>query len=186
MNVTPPEAKTEYSKGPGGSGGGFLGLGIMCGALLGAVMLAVAEFTSLYTVHASGSAHAVASQATGSHNAYALLPVAVAVALLAVGVWRAGSRAALLGIGLLGVLAVLIALLGDLPDAHAGGLVHGPGGRYLDAVTRPSAGFYLESAGAVLLLAVSVGGFILAGPPSRRTGAGAPARRPRRDPSPER
>ncbi|HSO98371.1 MAG TPA: hypothetical protein VLP43_05420, partial [Solirubrobacteraceae bacterium] len=130
MNVAPPEAKTEYSKGSGAPGGGFLALGIMCGALLGALMLVVAEFTSLYTVHASGSSHAVASQATGSHNAYALVPVAVAVALFGVAVWRAGSRSALLAIGVLGVLALLIALLGDLPDAHASGLVHGAGGRY--------------------------------------------------------
>ena len=179
MNVTPPEAKTEYSKGSGASSGGFLGLGIMCGALLGALMLVVAEFTSLYTVHASGASHAVASQATGSHNAYALVPVAVAASLLGVGVWRAGSRTALLAIGLLGVLALLIAVLGDLPDAHASGLVHGPGGRYIDAMTRPSAGFYLETGGAVLLIAVSVGGFILAGPPPRTR----PTRR--RDPRPE-
>jgi hypothetical protein len=170
MSTTPPEASTEYSTQSGPSKGDFpLGIWLALGALLGAVMLIVAEATALYTERLSGVGAGV-SHSTGAHNSYALIPLAVAVVLLAFGVWRGGSRPALLAIGIIGIAALLIALIGDLPDAHASGLVHGPGGRYVLASTTPSAGFYLESGGAVLLIVVSVGGFILAGPPpgSRR------------------
>ncbi len=168
MSATPPEASTEYSKGPRGSGGGFpLGLGVAAAALLGALMLIVAEATALYTVHVVGAP--TTSHSTGAHDGWALLPMAIVAALLGVAVWRVGSRPALLGVGVLGLMALLIALLGDLPDAHATGVEHGPGGRYVQAMTQPSAGFYLETGGAVLLVVASVSGFILAGPREPRT-----------------
>lgn len=173
LNATPPEASSEYSKGPraSGHGSGGVPLGLMGGALLGALMLLVAEFTTLYNVHAEGLAHPVSSQGTGAHNSYGLVPIAAVAALLGLGVWRAHSRPALLALGILGVIALLIAILGDLPDAHASGLVVAPGsavGRYLNAATKPSAGFYLETLGAAVLLITSVGGFVLVGPPPRR------------------
>ncbi|MFZ1994493.1 MAG: hypothetical protein WAU75_10305, partial [Solirubrobacteraceae bacterium] len=72
----------------------------------------MAEFTPLLQVHASGHPHLAHSVITGSHHSYALLPVAALAAGLAVNAWRSGSRFALLAIGLLGLLAVGIALLG--------------------------------------------------------------------------
>lgn len=200
MNATPPEAKTEYSRGSGRSGtasGGdsesessaaarrsaerrarrgepaarvpqLIRGAILFGGLLGVLLLIIAEFTTLFTVRTSAGNGAVASTSTGTHHTYALLPIAALVALLSVAVYVAVSRPALLAIGLLSVLTLLIALLGDLPDAHATGLVGGGAQRYVAASSSPSAGFYMETLGGVVLLITSVCGFLLLGPQPRR------------------
>jgi hypothetical protein len=192
MSATPPEAKSEYSRGPRRSSGGERAhargdssaragsrqpagetsraavAAICAGALLGALLLIVAEFTPLFTIHTSASTAAVRSVSTGSHHSYALIPIALLVALLAYGVWTAGSRPALLAIGILGVISLLIALLGDLPDAHASGLLGSAASHFTAASATPSAGLYMETLGAVLLLITSVCGFLLIGPPPRR------------------
>jgi hypothetical protein len=67
----------------------------------------------------------------------------------------------------LGIATLLIALLGDLPDAHATGLIGsgGAGGlQYLQGASSPSAGLYLETLGAVLLLVSGGVGFLMLGP----------------------
>src|SRR5207248_2585943 len=185
MSATPPEADLEYSRGSGadpgpsevrGAGGArasepiaatsppALRAGILAGGLLGALLLLVAEFTSLFEVHAGPTL--IRTVGTGSHQGYALVPLALLVGVLSVAVWRTGSRPALSAVGLLGLIALLIALVGDLPDAKASGLVF-RGGHYVSASSRPSAGMYLETLGAVILLGTSVCGFTLAGAPPR-------------------
>jgi hypothetical protein len=149
---------------------------ILVAGLVGAVLLIVAEFTTLFEVHAATSSRPVQTVTTGSHQSYALLPIAVLVAVLAFGIWREGSRVALLAIGLLGAIALLIALLGDLPDAQASGLVGSSTTHYATASPTPGAGLYLETLGAVLLVVTCVSGFLLLGPPARRP-------RPRRAPA---
>jgi hypothetical protein len=192
MNGTPPEAKTEYSRGHQGSdahseapgsgqtgghsspasssretsGRGLRGA-VVAVALAGALLLIVAEFTTLYTVHTASGPLPGHSTSTGSHNDYALIPIALLVVLLAYGFYVAGSRPALLAIGFMGVLALLIALLGDLPDAHATGLVGGGSTHFVTATAKPSAGFFMETAGALLLLVACVCGFLLVGAPAR-------------------
>lgn len=198
MNATPPEAKTEYSRAPEGFEGASAGPGdrdsravarrsrarkrrpasagdrvpalirgaILIGGLLGALLLLVAEFTTLFTV--STSAGPVSSVSTGSHHTYALVPIAALVVVLSFAVYAAVSRPALLAIGLLAVIALLIALLGDLPDAQASGLVGGGAQHYVAASASPSAGLYMETLGGVVLLITSVCGFLLLGPPPRR------------------
>lgn len=157
---------------PGGSpaaSGGPVALAILMGGLVGAVLLLAAELTTLYRI-GSPSGAVVRSYGTGAHHNYAMGLIAVLVAFLALGVWRTHSRSALLAIGVLSVIALLIALLGDLPDAQATGLLRaGPAG-YVSAGAHPSTGLYLETLGAVVLLITSVGGFVLAGPSPRRRG----------------
>jgi uncharacterized membrane protein len=185
MNPTPPEAGTEYSTGSGASkpllrrrlqgnrgrleqAPSSLRAAILAGSLLGALMLVVAEFTTLFTVHVETSSAPIKTVATGPHHSYALLLIAIVVAALAIAVWRDTSRPALLAIGLLGVVALLIALLGDLPDAHASGLAGSSTTRYVDASSTPSAGLYLETLGAVVLVITCGVGFIALGSPQRR------------------
>jgi hypothetical protein len=186
MNGTPPEANTEYSRGEGASEGALatraepdsgasgaaargsepLSTGLFGIALLGALMLLVAEFTTLFTVHVSGSSKALQSTSAGSHHAYAMALIAVCAVILAFAVWRARSRPALLGLGVLGVVALVIALLGDLPDATSSGLLL-TSSHFVEAKATPSAGFFIETIGALLLVIACVWGLLLAPPPPR-------------------
>jgi len=179
MSATPPEAKSEYSRGEPASRGDFghsaepesrhrarpggLRFWIVAGGLLGALLLLVAEFTTLFKVHVATSSTPVRSVATGSHHSYAMLLIAVCAALLCYAVWRSGSPIGLIGIGLLGLVALLIGLVGDLPDASATGIAR-VSGHYVEASSTPSAGLYMETLGAVILLIACVCGLLLLGP----------------------
>ncbi|MHB8658632.1 MAG: hypothetical protein ACYC91_11880 [Solirubrobacteraceae bacterium] len=138
---------------------------ILAGGLLGALLLILAEFTPLYTVHASGVTRALKSMKAGPNHAYALAVLGGFAAVMALGIWRTGSRPALMALGIIAVLALLIGLLGDLPDAQASGLVRS-GGRYLNASSSPSVAFFMETLGAVVLVITCVSGFVLLGPPA--------------------
>jgi hypothetical protein len=175
MIRTPPEANSEYSRGIPASPGvsaprSSVLLAVLVAGWLSAVILIVAEFTPLYRVRLTSGGVLIKSVSTGSHQSYALIPIALLAAFLAFGVWRTGSRPALLAIGTLGILALLISLVGDLPDAHASGLVGSQATHYQTATSRPSAGFYMETLGAVLLLITCVCGFLLLGAPAVRAG----------------
>lgn len=187
MNATRPEADTEYSRGHRGSeadsgvargrSGGrprassFVLWLVFLGGLAGAALLLVAEFTTLFTIHSSAYGAPVRTEGTGAHHSYALIPVAVLAALLTVVAVRSRSRAPLVGVGILGLVALAIALLGDLPDAQATGFV-GHAQALTFAKSTPSTGLYLETLGAILLL-IAAGGALLLPDASRR---GAPRR----------
>ena len=79
----------------------------------------------------------------------------------------------------LGVVTLLIALLGDLPDAHATGIVGSGASQYAEGTSTPSAGLYMETLGGVLLLISGGIGLMLLGAPRRRPPESAP------DPTPE-
>jgi hypothetical protein len=132
--------------------------GILAGALLGSLLLVVAEFTTLFIVHVQTSSVPIKTVTTGSHHSYALIPIAVLGAVLA--------------IGLLGIVALLIALLGDLPDAHATGLTGSSVSRYVNASSNPSTGLYLETLGAAVYVITCGVGLLAMAPPLSR-----PARR---------
>jgi hypothetical protein len=188
MNGTPPEANNEYSRAPGASRRLLprvrgrdsralevhedgVGSVIALGAVLAAAVLIVAEFTTLYTVRVVGEVAPVKSLATGSHHGYALIPIGVLVAALALALRRGVGRPALLALAALAVITLVIALLGDLPDAHRTGLVSARRRLELGSST-PGVGFYLETLGGVLLLIASGVGLLAAagerGDPQRR------------------
>ncbi len=174
MNSTRPEAETEYSRAPvpgsgdsaraGGSAPGrerLLRLGILTGGLAGALLLLVAEFTPLLDVRSSASNHVIKTVTTGAHHSYALVPVALLAAALAIGIWQTRSRQALLATGALGLVVLAIALLGDLPDAQATGLIGSASTRFATASSSPSVGLYLETLGAFVLLITAAAGLLL-------------------------
>lgn len=136
-------------------------LGLLAGA--GAALLLAAEPLRLYAVHVSSRRSAVASALVSSHDSYALVPLALLAAVLAWGVYRRGSRVALAALAALGLAALLIALLGDLPDAHAHGVLRLAGRLELGRAT-PGLGFYLETLGALVLLASGACGLLLSAP----------------------
>ncbi len=191
MNVTPPGANTEYSRAMGPSRGAITGsiggdsgapggrrrelsrgirAGVLAGTLLGSLLLVVAEFTTLFTVHVETSSAPIKTVTTGSHHSYALIPIALLAAALAVGVFRDGSRPALMAIGLLGIVTLLIALLGDLPDANATGLAGSSRTQFVSASSTPSAGLYLETLGAVVFVITCGVAFMAQGPPASLRG----------------
>jgi hypothetical protein len=153
MNATPPEARSQYSRGLLA----FAGPALL--ALIGAGLLIAAEFTRLYSVHLITSTSATQTVSVGSHNSYALIPIAVLAGLLALGPARAGVRTAYAALAALGVLGLAIALIGDLPDASSHGLTT----HYVLAATTPGPGLYLESLGAVLVLAAGGIGLLRGG-----------------------
>lgn len=167
-------ARPRRSRGP-------IQTGLVATATLGALLLLGAEFSPLFTIHVNSAHPRAHSVSAGSHDSYALVPVAVLALAMAFGIWRAGSRLALLAVGALGALALLLGLLRDLPDARAHGLLQSRPGQYLEAAARPNAGLYLETAGAALLVLTTVSGFILIGPPPRRTSSRSTAAK---DPAP--
>jgi hypothetical protein len=135
---------------------------VLAGGLLGALLLVVAELTTLFTVHVASDRAPIRTVGTGSHHSYAMIPLALLAAGFAVSVLRQRSRPALVAIGVLGVIALLIALVGDLPDARASGIVL-ISGHYVDASSTASAGLYMETLGAIVLLVTSGSGLLLGG-----------------------
>jgi hypothetical protein len=131
-------------------------------------LLLAAEFTPLLDVHSSLQRAPITSVKTGSHDSYALVPIGLLVIVLAFIVWRTRSRLALLATGVLGVVALLNALIGDLPDAQATGLVGSAASNFAIATSRPAIGFYLETLGAVVLMLTAAAGLLWLAPPERR------------------
>ncbi len=161
MNA-PPEANSEYSRGseasrrllvprwqasetpasPDSEAGRRARLALALGALLGAVLVIVAQFTALYHLHSATSSAAIKTVGTGGNHAWAPIP--------------------------LGLAAILIALIGDLPDAHSSGLVGSSANGYVQATASPTAGLYMETLGAVILIASGGIGLLMAAPQIRR------------------
>ncbi len=182
MNASRPEADTEYSRGSRAFRRGrtpsdrpqirpapALGPALLLTALAGSMLLIIAELSPLLRVH-SAAYHAgvVQTISAGSHHSYALLPVAVLAVAMAAVARASGNRLALVSVGVLGLVALGIGLLGDLPDAHASGLIH-QGGTYAAATSSVALGFYLETLGAVLLVVCAAAGLLLAAPGEPRT-----------------
>jgi hypothetical protein len=134
----------------------------------------VAQFIPLYHVHVPTSSAPIKTVGTGANHGWAPVPIALACFALAAAVYRHGNRTALLGLAVLGVATLLIALLGDLPDAHATGLIGSSANQYVQGISSPSAGLYLETLGAVLLLVSGGVGFMMPGSAPSRMEPSAP------------
>jgi hypothetical protein len=112
--------------------------------------LVAAEFSTLREIKAVTVVPKGGTTSGGSHHGYALLVIAVAAAVMAFGALRGGSRPAALAIAVLGLVALLIVLVIDLPSLDDTGLI----GRTYDlAEAHPSTGFWLELGGAIALAA---------------------------------
>lgn len=157
MNAT-PEARSQYSRGIRASAGRLLAarpllLATLLIVLVGAGLEVAAEFSRLYSVQLITYGAPTQTVSAGAHNSYALIPLAVLAWVLALGPARAGGRGAMLAafaaLTCLGLLALGIALIGDGPDAHT----HGLTSHYVLAATKAGPGLYLETLGAILVLA---------------------------------
>jgi hypothetical protein len=126
-------------------------------ALAGAIALLVAEPLALISVQTAAGHRVVLTISAGSHHSYALVPIAVLAILLAWALTRpSAARAAAVALILLGLAVLGIALLGDLPDINRAGLVGRAATGLHNARSVAGAGLYVETLGAVLLLAAGV------------------------------
>ncbi len=185
MSAFRPEADTEYSRGrrPRRGAGedpesrwqrrfSAHRNSVLALALGGAILLVIAEFTPLLHVHTSSRVPIATSVSVGSDHSYALVPLAVLAVGLGINIWQSGSRLGLLATAVLGLVAIGIALLGDLPNAHSTGLVGTTSTGLSTATSSPAIGLYLETAGGALLLLSAAAGMLLepvpeVRPPSR-------------------
>jgi len=139
--------------------------GLLLAGIAGAVLLIVADFSTLFEVTA---VTAVLETRKGSeHHTYALVLIGVLVLPMAAGASLGGSRPAAVAVTILGIIALVIVLAVDLPDVNSTGFTR----TFDKAEASPGSGFYLETLGAVLVLVAGVGNLLLtrpAPPPRRR------------------
>ena len=170
MNASRPEAEVEYSRAtaasealetrPDGASGASAGASLYVArmlALAGAIALLVAEPLALIRVQTAAHHQVVLTISAGSHHSYALVPIAVLAILLAWALARpSAGRPAAVALILLGLAVLGIALLGDLPDINRTGIVGRAATGLHNARSVAGAGIYVETLGAVLLLAAGV------------------------------
>ena len=135
-----------------------LRIGLSVVAAAGVVCLVLATFTTVIEIKV-GTTSRIPGRDThlsgwDRHGPALLIIAAFATAMLA-GALR-GARPAMIALAVLGLVTLGIAAIGDVPDLNETGFI---GEVYEDAAAGPSAGFYLETLGGVLLLA---GGVLMA------------------------
>lgn len=187
MSAPPRGTASQYSKGISALGGAFsrVASGIAGSpkavrwvlavvGMVGAAFLIVSEFLPITHVRAI-TVILPHSERTGfDQNSGAMLLLGLVALPLLYGAARAGSRPAMVAVGVIGVIALLIAVFGDLPDVTKAGTVFTE--RYEDAVAQKQIAWWLEAAGAVMLV-LSAGLLFLTDlgkPQARRSRAGRP------------
>jgi len=101
----------------------------------------------------------LAEQTAADRHGYALAVVAVLAVVATLVAVFGGSKPAAVSVGLAGVIALLVFLIVDLPDAGAVGTLEDARQSFFDAEAVPRAGFWLGLIGA---LGLTVSGIALA------------------------
>lgn len=140
-------------------------------ALAGAVCLIAATPATVVSISLDGAAAGVDVDTSGAsgwerHGPALLVPALAALALMALAL--RGARAAAVAVAVCGLTALGVALASDLPALDDVGSVADV---YTEAEAGAGAGFFLETAGGVLLLAA--GGLLALGMPGAGDGPGA-------------
>jgi len=165
-----PAQRTRFSPAVAGA--------LLLGALTSAVVLIVAEFMTLYAVRAIRGSAATPPVAAGTENYYALVPIALLALVLVVAAIRLGDRWPLVAVAILGLVALYIVLLHDLPDARQTGLVRSVHGGLAEGASSPQIGMYTETLGAVLLLITAGVGLLFGEPVAIEPSKARPERKP--------
>lgn len=134
----------------------------------GAALLAGSQFTTMFELTPPGG-EAISTIDASDQHGYATLVLAVsALVMLVIGIGaRRESLAQIAGfaVAACGVVALLIFLVVDLPDANNIGTLDDARESFIDAKAEPAAGFWFELVGS-LLLAVCGGALATLGPES--------------------
>jgi hypothetical protein len=181
VNAQAPETTSQDSRGPrvprvGISGLDALGLVLAAGAFIGAVLLVVSDFTTLFKVQTEAGVTVPNGTVKGHDNhSFSMLVLGLAALPLAYWSTRYASRPAMTGLAGLGLIAVIIAVGFDLSDATGTNTLTRT---FEDATGSPAAGFYLETLGAALLIVSGGGGLVLTAPEREARPPGPPAPKP--------
>lgn len=145
MSASDPEATSDYSTRERASRTAAV---LFALALAGAVLLVLATFAPVIRIEVLTVEKA--SYSGLDRHSVALLLIGLFALPMA---WGAlgGARPAMGALAACGIAVLLIALLGDLPHLDDAG-VWPQAGAFEDARARAGAGWYLETAGGVLLL----------------------------------
>lgn len=112
------------------------------GLLIASELMTTFEFTP-------PGAEALASQSAGDRHAYAQIVLAFFAVVAMVIAVSSGSKAAAMAVAACGVIALLIFLLLDLPDAGNVGTLDDSRQTFATAEAVPQAGFWLQLIGAL-------------------------------------
>src|SRR3954449_5418426 len=175
MSAAPREAKDQDSRKPLALPVGFgtvkvLRIALLVAAVAGGLCLIIATFSTIIEITV-GTTSKIADRDTElsgwDRHSVSLILIAAFALVMTAGALR-GARPAMAAIAVAGIVVLLIALIGDLPDVHKTGVI---GQLYDNARANPKIGYYLETLGGALLL-IAGGGLLLLGGP---TDARAPA-----------
>jgi len=119
-----------------------------------AAMLGASQFTDIFHLTPPGGEALQAISAKDQHS-YATLVLAIfALVLLLVTLLARDDQlrqVAAMAIAVCGLIALLIFLIGDLPDVNKIGTLDDPRQSFIDAEAKPVAGFWLELIGSLVL-----------------------------------
>jgi amino acid transporter len=119
-----------------------------------AAMLAASQFMSIFELTPPGGEALSEIDAADQHGYATLVLAAFALVLIAVSIATRGlpiSEMAAMAVAVCGVVALLIFLIGDLPDAGNVGTLDDAGESFIDAKAEPQAGFWFELVGSLVL-----------------------------------
>jgi hypothetical protein len=172
VSAPPRGTASQYSKGVSGLQAAFSRLPSGIAAhpralrwvpaalgLAGAVLLVISEFSTVTHVKAITVVLPNSERTGFDQNSGAMLILGLLAVPMLVGAALGPSRPAMVAVAAIGVIALLIALLGDLPDVTKTGTIFRE--RYEDAKAQAQIGFTFEWLGAVLLI-LSAGLLLLA------------------------
>jgi hypothetical protein len=154
MSAPTRGATGDYSKGPSRFRGALstlapLAIGLFAAAVLGGILLIAAEFSVVNRI-TTGDNIALRTFRGYDRHYFALAIVAALALPLAWGGFIGRSRHAFAGLALLGLAALLIVLIVDTPQLND---ARGFDVRFEGVHTHVGVGYYLETAGSILILA---------------------------------
>ena len=117
-------------------------------------MLAASQFMNIFELTPPGGEAISEIDSADQHGYATVVLAAFALILIAVGIGTRGqpiSEVAAVAVAVCGVVALLIFLIGDLPDVNKVGTLDDPRESFIDAKAEPQAGFWFELVGSLVL-----------------------------------
>ena len=131
-----------------------------------AAMLAASQFITLFELTPPGGEALQSVEASDQHGYATLVLAAFSLVMLVIGIAARSeplTQIAAFAVAAAGVVALLIFLAVDLPDANKIGTLDDARASFIDAKAEPKPGFWLELVGS-LVLAVCGGALATLGP----------------------